>query len=124
MRAAPQKESRLEMEEELEEVREVIRRREEWETGRESMDHTTPRHATRRRRAGKGLLRRRSLVRSIESQSNKAKTDVEMRSPKGRKEGRKEGRKDGRRRKTEDRRDPDSDRKEKVVRRPTATLVS
>ena len=81
MRAAPQKESRLETEEELGgEVREVIRR-DEWVRRRMArMDHAA---------AGKGLLRRRSLVGSLSSRSrsNKAKTDVEMRSPKGRKGG-------------------------------------
>ena len=43
MRAAPQKESRLETEEELGEVREVIRR-EEWvrRRARARMDHATP----------------------------------------------------------------------------------
>ena len=41
MRAAPQKESRLEREEELGEVREVIRR-EEWVRRRARMDHAVP----------------------------------------------------------------------------------
>ena len=82
------------MAEELGEVREVIRRRKErgsegggrrsgtWESER----WTTP-HASRRRERTSA----KTLAQSIESQSNKGKTDVEMRSLKGRKEGRKEG---------------------------------
>ena len=81
MRAAPQKESRLEMEEELGEVREVIRRG--GRSGRAiERGWTTPRAPE------KDFCEDARSARSIESQSNKAETDVEMRSLKGRKEGR------------------------------------
>ena len=95
MRAAPQKESRLEREEELGEVREVIRR-EEWVR----RGWTTPPPP------GKDFCEdARSLAISSQSRSNKAKTDVEMRSPKGRAERRGGRQTDGG---TDDEIDPDS----------------
>ena len=103
------------MAEELGEVREVIRRRKErgsegggrrsgtWESER----WTTP-HASRRRERTSA----KTLAQSIESQSNKGKTDVEMRSLKGRKEGRKEGRRTDR--ESDEERYPDSEQKKRL----------